>query len=75
MRRITSRRSRWQQGLVATCVDSSHEAWGMRMLELVLPVFLFLGLAVSQEATSPEAAEKAVQAAMSRASSGVYTLS
>jgi hypothetical protein len=45
----------------------------MRMLGLVLPVFLFLGLAVSQEATSPEAAEKAVQAAMSRASSGVYT--
>src|ERR1700738_5410819 len=26
IRRITSRRSRWQQGLVATCVDSSHEA-------------------------------------------------
>src|SRR5580692_12181508 len=26
IRRITSRRFRWQQGLVATCVDSSHEA-------------------------------------------------
>jgi hypothetical protein len=50
-----------------------NERNGMRTLKFGILLCIFSGLAASQEGTAPEAAEKAVQAVMSRASDGAYT--
>src|SRR5579872_3031223 len=46
---------------------------GMRTFKFGILLFVFSGLAASQQSTAPEAAEKAVRAVMSRASDGAYT--